>query len=672
RPRHRRTPCRRWLARPRRRAPRGPPRRARRGDRLRGARRGRHLRHLRRSARRARPGAVRAGPQCRRARRWRCPRRRDRRGGGPREVAADVRHQHPRRGGRHPRAAARPARGRPRRPAVRHLRRRARGLPGWLRLQRREGRRAHARRCPPPRAQRREDPRHRDRPRHGQDRGVLPGAPRRLGEGRRRLRRGREPADRRGLRGRHLLRPERPAPREPRPGHRAPPRPGRRAPRSPPPGSLMVHGGPGGGGFGGGRGGALRDDPGLSPGQKPDVRRVLALFRPYRGTLAVVLSLIVIGAAAGVVSPFLIRETVDVALPDKRPDVLGAAVAGLIAVTIVSSARGVTQAMLSTRVGQSVMHDLRVSVFSHLQRMGLGFFTRTRTGEVQSRIFSDIGSMQAVVTSVMTQIVSAGAGVAMALVAMFAMDWRLTLFSLVALPFAVWMNRRVGRRRRSIVKIRQEKAADLSAGIQESLSVSGILLGVTMGRTEALSRAFATDSRELADLEVRSEMAGRWHMAVFTTLMALFPALTYLLGGYLLFGDTEGTGVTIGTLVAFIALQSSLFPQINGLLRVATQVNSSLALFTRVFEYLDAPILIQEAPDALSLDAAEVRGEMRFEHAEVTYPGAEEPALRDLDLVIPAGQHTALVGATGSGKTSAGYLMARLYEPTAGRVTLDG
>src|SRR5690606_6333895 len=156
------------------------------------------------------------------------------------------------------------------------------------------------------------------------------------------------------------------------------------------------------------------------------------------------------------------------------------------------------------------------------------------------------------------------------------------------------------------------------------------------------------------------------------TLMALFPALTYLLGGYLLFGDTEGTGVTIGTLVAFIALQSSLFPQINGLLRVATQVNSSLALFTRVFEYLDAPILIQEAPDALSLDAAEVRGEMRFEHVEFTYPGAEEPALRDLDLVIPAGQHTALVGATGSGKTSTGYLMARLYEPTAGRVTLDG
>lgn len=433
----------------------------------------------------------------------------------------------------------------------------------------------------------------------------------------------------------------------------------------------MARGGmPGGGmGGGGGRGGG---DLKLAPGQKPDVRRVLGLFRPYRGTIAAVLFLIVLGAAAGVVSPFLIREIVDVALPEQRADVLAWSVGGLIAVTVVANALGVTQSMLSARVGQSVMHDLRVAVYSHLQRMGLGFFTRTRTGEIQSRIFSDIGSMQSVVTSVMTQIVSSGAGVAMALVAMVAMDWRLTLFSLIALPFAVWMNRRVGRRRRTIVRTRQEKAADLSAGIQESLSVSGILLGVTMGRTETLSSAFADDSRELADLEVRSQMAGRWQMAVFTTIMALFPALTYFLGGHLLFADPEGGGITIGTLVAFIALQSSLFPQINGLLRVATQVNSSLALFTRVFEYLDTPILIADADDAIALDPGTVRGEIRFEDVTFAYPGAEEPALAHLDLEVPAGTHTALVGATGSGKTTTGYLMARLYEPTDGRITLDG
>lgn len=431
----------------------------------------------------------------------------------------------------------------------------------------------------------------------------------------------------------------------------------------------MAYGGMGGGRGGGGR---LPDDLTLVPGRRPDLRRVLGLFRPYRATLAGVLSLIVLGAAAGVVSPFLIREIVDVALPERRADVLAWSVGGLLAVTVVASALGVTQSMLSARVGQSVMHDLRVAVFTHLQRMGLGFFTRTRTGEIQSRIFSDIGSMQSVVSSVMTQIVSAGAGVLMALVAMVAMDWRLTLFSLIALPFAVWMNRRVGRRRRTIVRTRQEKAADLSAGIQESLSVSGILLGVTMGRTEALGRGFAADSRELADLEVRSEMAGRWQMAVFTTIMALFPALTYLLGGHLLFADPEGGGVTIGTLVAFIALQSSLFPQINGLLRVATQVNSSLALFMRVFEYLEAPILIADAEDALALDPEQVRGEIRFEDVTFAYPGAEEAALSGLDLVIPAGKHTALVGATGSGKTSTGYLMARLYEPSSGRITLDG
>ena len=416
-------------------------------------------------------------------------------------------------------------------------------------------------------------------------------------------------------------------------------------------------------------GGRARDDLRLPPGQKADVRRVLGLFTPYRGTLLAVLLLIALGAAAGVVSPFLVREIVDVALPDRREDVLAWSVAGLVAVTIVSSALGVTQAMLSTRVGQSVMHDLRVAVFAHLQRMGLGFFTRTRTGEIQSRIFSDIGSMQAVVTNVMTQIVSSGAGILMAVVAMVALDWRLTLFSLVALPFAVWMNRRVGSRRRTIVKQRQEKAADLSAGIQESLSVSGILLGLTMGRTRALVETFTADSRGLADLEVRSEMAGRWHMAVFTTLMALFPALTYLLGGHLLFSDQ---GVTIGTLVAFIALQSGLFPQVNGMLRVAAQVNSSLALFTRVFEYLDAPLTVTDAPGAIALDPAAVRGGMRIEHVDFTYPGAEAPSLLDVDLDIPAGKHTALVGTTGSGKTSTGYLLARLYDPSAGRITLDG
>ncbi|UQN31354.1 ABC transporter ATP-binding protein [Brachybacterium kimchii] len=438
------------------------------------------------------------------------------------------------------------------------------------------------------------------------------------------------------------------------------------------------------------------DERRLAPGQRADVGRILRLFTPYRGTLLVVLVLIALAAATGVVSPFLVREVVDVALPDQRLDLLAWCVAGMIAVTAISSVLGVLQSLLSTRVGQAIMHDLRVAVFSHLQRMGLGFFTRTRTGEVQSRIFNDIGSMQAVVTSVVTQIVSASAGIVMAVVAMLAMDWRLTLFSVITVPLAVWMNRRVGLRRRAITRIQQETAADLSASIQESLSVSGILLGTTMGRTDALTGHFTGLSGRLAKLGLSSTTAGRWQMALYSTLMSVIPSLTYLLGGYLLFGHVPG--VTIGTLVAFIALQSGLFPQINSLLRVATQVNSSFALFTRVFEYLDAPVTITQRENATALDPAAVRGEVRLEHVAFRYPGEdaggasdtdaadgadgptrpvldpEDPSftLHGIDLTVPAGTHTALVGATGSGKTTTGYLMARLYDPTLGAVTLDG
>lgn len=412
----------------------------------------------------------------------------------------------------------------------------------------------------------------------------------------------------------------------------------------------------------------------LAPGQKADVRRILGLFRPYRGTVVAVLALIALAAAANVVSPFLIREIVDRALPESDLRLLLLCVGGLVAVTVLASALGVTQSMLSAQVGQTVMHDLRVAVYGHLQRMGLGFFTRTRTGEVQSRIFSDIGAMQSVVTSVMTQSAAGIAGITMSLTAMLAMDWRLTLFSLVVLPFAVWMNRRVSLRRRRITRVRQEKSADLSAGIQESLSVSGILLGITMGRTDGLTRRFREDSRALADLEISSMMAGRWAMASFTTIMAVIPALTYLLGGLLMAGVflDRDSGVTIGTLVAFIALQSALFPQLNQMLRIASQVSASLALFTRVFEYLDLPIEIDDAPGARALDPAEVRGEVELRRVWFQYPSADGPALQDVNLTVPAGSHTALVGATGSGKSTLGYLVARLYDPTAGRVLLDG
>lgn len=401
-----------------------------------------------------------------------------------------------------------------------------------------------------------------------------------------------------------------------------------------------------------------------------DIPRILRLFTPYRGQLLLVLVLIVAGAITGVISPFLLRRIVDVALPDQDLRVLAWCVIGLVGVTLASTALGVTQSLVSTRVGQAVMHDLRVAVYGHLQRMGLAFFTRTRTGEVHSRIFSDIGSMQSMITNVMTQIVSSVASIAMALVAMVAMDWRLTLFSLAAVPPAVWINRRVALRRRRIVRRRQEQSADLAASIQESLSVSGILLGTTMGRSAALTETFRSESARLAELEVASTVRGRWSIAAFSALMAIIPALTYLLGGLLLFGGSGA--VTIGTLVAFVALQSSLLPNTNNLLRVGNQVSASLALFTRVFEYVDEPVTIEESATAVDLPTVRIRGRMHMEQVSFSYPGAAAPALDRLELVIPEGRHTAIVGATGSGKTTIGYLLARLYDPDAGRITLDG
>ncbi len=411
-------------------------------------------------------------------------------------------------------------------------------------------------------------------------------------------------------------------------------------------------------------------DTKLREGQKPEVRRIMRLFAPYRAVVALVLGLIILSSITGVLTPFLVREIVDVALPQRRLDLLAWCSFGMIAVYVAGAALSVFQSLLSTRVGQDVMHDLRVRVFAHLQRMGLPFFTGTRTGEIQSRIFSDIGSMQAVVTNVLTQIVSSSAGIAMSATAMIIMDWRLFVFSLVTTPFAAVLNRRVGKRRRAIVKRRQEKAADLSAHIQESLSVSGILLSTTLGRSEPLIDEFREESRQLAELEVESEMAGRWMQGLYTVLLWVVPSFTYLLGGY--FVITQAGGMTIGTLVAFVSMQLTLFPQLSSLLRVSAQVNASLALFTRVFEYLDLPIPIEDRPDARAVARGHFRGTVDFRDVSFTYDGAARPTISDVTLHVPAGSHTAIVGATGSGKTTVGYLLARLYDVHDGAILIDG
>jgi len=415
-----------------------------------------------------------------------------------------------------------------------------------------------------------------------------------------------------------------------------------------------------------------RKPPGLmDPSRQRDMPRILALFRPYRLRLAAVLVLIVISAAVSMLNPFLLRDALDDGILRHNDTLLTELVAGMIAVAIFSNATSVWQTYISNVVGQRVMHDLRAAVYQRLQRMSLAFFTRTRTGEVQSRIANDIGGLDAVLTTTATTIAQNATTVVAALAAMLLLDWRLALISLVFVPPSVYLTRRVGQVRRRITSEQQRRLADLSSLVAESLSVSGILLGKTMGRGQDLADRFTGESKGIADLEVRSRMAGRWLMATIQFTFAAQPAVIYWLAGQSFVGHT----ITIGTVVAFTTLQTRLLFPIQSLLGVQADVEASLALFDRIFEYLDLPIDIVEAEHPVELRRDEVLGEVRFEHVWFRYGGEGSDdgwTLRDVNLVVPAGTRTAIVGETGAGKTTLGYLVARLYETQEGQVTIDG
>ncbi|MES9523489.1 ABC transporter ATP-binding protein [Streptomyces capoamus] len=409
--------------------------------------------------------------------------------------------------------------------------------------------------------------------------------------------------------------------------------------------------------------------PPADAGEQPrQVRRILRLFRPYRGRLAVVGLLVGASSLVSVATPFLLKETLDVAIPRGRTGLLSLLALGMILSAVLSSVFGVLQTLISTTVGQRVMHDLRTAVYGRLQRMSLAFFTRTRTGEVQSRIANDIGGMQATVTSTATSLVSNATSVVATVVAMIALDWRLTIVSLLLLPVFVWISRRVGNERKKITTQRQKQMAAMAATVTESLSVSGILLGRTMGRSDSLTASFAQESERLVDLEVRSSMAGRWRMAVITIVMAAMPAVIYWTAGLALsFGGPEAS---LGTIVAFVSLQQGLFRPAVSLLATGVQIQTSLALFQRIFEYLDLPVDITERERPVRLDR--VKGEVRFEDVEFRYDDKGGPVLEGVDVTVPAGGSLAVVGPTGAGKSTLGYLVPRLYDVTGGRVTLDG
>ena len=417
------------------------------------------------------------------------------------------------------------------------------------------------------------------------------------------------------------------------------------------------------------RGPDKKPPPLMDPTRERDRARILRLFKPYRIRLTVVLSMIVFSAGLSMLQPFLLRDVLDEGIFEHKTTLLTILVLAMIVIAIITAVFNVWQTYLSNVVGQHVMHDLRAAVYRRLQRMSLAFFTRTRTGEVQSRIANDIGGLDNVVTTTATTIAQNATTVIAAVVAMCILNWKLAALSFVFVPLFVYLTRRVGKMRRKITTEQQRQLADMSALVAESLSVSGIMLGKTMGRGSDLADRFTKESKDIAELEVRSRMAGRWVMSTIQMTFAIQPAIVYWLAGQSWIGV-----LSIGTVVAFTTLQTRLLFPIQSLLGVGADMEASLALFDRIFEYLDLPVDIVEAEHPVNLRPDELLGEVRFENVSFRYmaEGSDEWTLRGIDLTVPAGTRTAIVGETGAGKTTLGYLVARLYEPQQGRVTIDG
>jgi ATP-binding cassette subfamily B protein len=401
-------------------------------------------------------------------------------------------------------------------------------------------------------------------------------------------------------------------------------------------------------------------------------RRVVPLFRPYRARVAMVVGLIVLTSTIGIVNPLLIQAVFNKALFVKggpNLHLLYILVAIMAAVPIVNGAIGILQTYETTKVGQQVMRDLRDRLYSHLQTLSLAFFTGTKTGEIQSRLANDVGGVQSVVTTTASSILANVVTFVSSIVAMIIISWQLTIVAVITVPAFFWLTKTVGDRRRKVSTATQESLAAMSAISEETLSVSGVLLAKVFGSQLRDVTRYRDENQRLADLELRQQMIGQGFYAVVQSFLSITPAAIYLISGLLL---AHGTAISAGTIVAFTTLQTRLYFPIGQLLQVSVELRSSLALFDRIFEYLDVMPDIVDAPDATDLPVTAVGGRVALTDVYFRYPGVEDDALKGVSFAAEPGHLVALVGPSGAGKTTISYLIPRLYDVTGGSIEIDG
>jgi len=430
-------------------------------------------------------------------------------------------------------------------------------------------------------------------------------------------------------------------------------------------------------------------EPQINRPQQSLIRRIAASFRPYRSQITIVGLLILFTAGLGVVNPLLIRVIFDSALfPESGSPNLNLlwTIAGVMAgITAVTSAIGIVQTYVTNQVGQKVMRDLRDRLYRHLQTLSLGFFTGTKTGEIQSRVTNDVGGVQNVVTSTITDILSNIVILISTVIAMAILSWQLTLVAVGIVPVFAFLTRIVGEKRRAVSAEVQKSTAEMTAITQETLSISGIMLSKLFGRQNLEIERFQWENQHLSDLVVRRQMTGQSFWAVMQTFFSISPVIIYVLAGYLISGIGRD-GISPGTIIAFTTLQARLYFPIGTLLQVSVELQSSMALFERIFEYLDIKADIVDDPEAVDIQPERVAGAIKFDSVRVNYVSDNEEAqesaqtnesdphwaLDGIDFEILPGQLAAFVGPSGAGKTTISYLIPRLYDANEGRVLIDG